>query len=766
MNCTLFRSVRTLLFCLILNSLHGQTTTITDSLRTKNPLWFGDTAWMNFTSQGLRTNAPGAGSLSWSLPSKAAINAQWQLNITLDFNPSSSNFCEVQFIDGPKGQYVLQLSGKSTDDLSLILRRPGHNDSTLTSLPGYLNQSKPELALKILRDSSYTFWVYDADSLLLSTTDSTLRSAQKLTLFCKYTSSRVDKFLFSTLHISGHIYKDTIAARLLQIQQKSPTTIALSFNEPCIPSPSALNGLIAYQQGIPIDTAHYPQLFEKNWFCTFSSPLPLGPIAFEIQNTVDSALNPSGPLWEFLTIQYTPEQTVALTAVQPFDHATTNFVRIYSPHALTANLHSVDLSGKTQSQTCVLDSGYTHLSNLHDLPRAGALWIEKDGIVLGHAIYDDLFNPSIANGYHALFRDTVGDLRGGWQVRPAGQAQIHPPHWDTARSANRINNIFLSTNQELWVEWNESWYSDPERPRSWQPDQPLMVKLKHVPEDSLKSLGLSVNSKILEPDSGGVVINEVHFAPSELEEFIEVANTTGQPIATERLWVSLYQHGRLIRSERLDVRQPTFASEPYSAVLLPEEILALPAPFSLPNDTCKIVLHTIEGDVFDQMSYWPLKKPHEHRSFERVALTVSGNDLLNWHYHIPALGQESEGSPNERNSVAGALPTLLAEVELERNWVSFDPMNYQPTTVLWVGAEAGERVWAEVRDGSGRIVKVLLAGVEVGVGKDGMGRHSVVIAPQEWGWTKVRSGIFWIHCMVGEGFVWRKKLVPISIFNP
>lgn len=58
-------------------------------------------------------------------PSNAAINAHWRLNISLDFNPSSSNFCEVQFIDGTKGQYLLQLSGNSSDALSLLLRRPG-----------------------------------------------------------------------------------------------------------------------------------------------------------------------------------------------------------------------------------------------------------------------------------------------------------------------------------------------------------------------------------------------------------------------------------------------------------------------------------------------------------------------------------------------------------------------------------------------------------------------------------------------------------------
>ena len=154
MNYTLFRSVRTLLFCLILTGLHGQKTTISDSLLIKNSLWSGDTAWMNFTSEGLRSNAPGAGSLNWSLPSNAAINAQWRLNIALDFNPSSSNFCEVQFIDGPKGQYALQLSGNSSDALSLILRRPGHSDSTLASLPGYLNQSAPKLRLRLTRDST------------------------------------------------------------------------------------------------------------------------------------------------------------------------------------------------------------------------------------------------------------------------------------------------------------------------------------------------------------------------------------------------------------------------------------------------------------------------------------------------------------------------------------------------------------------------------------------------------------------------------------
>ena len=211
-------------------------------------------------------------------------------------------------------------------------------------------------------------------------------------------------------------------------------------------------------------------------------------------------------------------------------------------------------------------------------------------------------------------------------------------------------------------------------------------------------------------DSGAVLLNEVHFAPENLEEFIELVNATDRPLSTAGLWLSLVQDSQLLRAEALDERRPYMDDPEFTPVLLPNEVLALKAPFSLPNDSCTLVLHTIAGEVLDEMTYWPLPSPLEHRSFERVALQTSGKERLNWHYHIPDLGQDSEGTPGAKNSVAGALPTLVAEAVLERDWVSFDPLNYQPTTVLWVGAGAGERVWAEVRDGSGRIMEVLLAG--------------------------------------------------------
>jgi hypothetical protein len=176
--------------------------------------------------------------------------------------------------------------------------------------------------------------VYDDQNLLLSATDSTLRNSRRFTLYCKYTASRVDKFLFSTLHLEGHAFQDTLPPHLISIAQESPRAVRLTFNEACVPAQGALNGLIAYHQGTAIDTALYPELDGRNWTCTFPKPLPRTALAFLLQNTVDTAQNPSGNLWEFLDIDYLPERCMAITAIQPFDQSLPSFLRIQSPTAL------------------------------------------------------------------------------------------------------------------------------------------------------------------------------------------------------------------------------------------------------------------------------------------------------------------------------------------------------------------------------------------------------------------------------------------------
>jgi len=785
MNCTLFRSVRTLLFCLILNSLHGQSTSISDSLITKNPLWSGDTAWMNFTSEGLRTNAPGPGSLHWSLPSNAAINAQWRLNIALDFNPSSSNFCEIQFIDGPKGQYVLQLSGNSSDALSLLLRRPGHNDSTLASLPGYLNQSSPTLRLRLTRDSTYSFRVYDDQNLLLSATDSTLRNSHRFTLYCKYTASRVDKFLFSTLHLEGHAFQDTLAPRLISIAQESPRAVRLTFNEACVPAQGALNGLIAYDQGTAIDTAFYPELDGRNWTCTFPQPLPRTALAFLLQNAVDTAQNPSGNLWEFLTIDYLPERCMAITAIQPFDQNLPSFLRVQSPHSTPATLHWRSLSGTERSYAIALDSGLTTL--YLDLPTTGAIWIEHEQILLAHHTLEDGFNPAQRQGYHMLQSDSLSFGRRYWSVVPSSKDSnwLQPSSFKT-----NPDQLFAESDGTLWLQWSDNAYTLTPRPNSWDPAQPYLTSISPWPSGQTWPWSFPPTTIASLPDSGHILLNEIHFAPDNLEEFIEIANLTDRPIATANLWLQLWDGLNLLRAGPLDTRAPRMKGTELSPILLPNEILAFPSPFALPNDSLTLELITAPGQILDRMTYYPLEAPKEHQSLERISWHSPGDVQANWHPHLPSLAEATEASPNMANSVAGALPTLPLEASIVPNFIDLGPNSIAggggsggsdagsgssagagsgatgtgPHATLWLHAERGDRLYVSLLDRTGRLLHPLVDGQVLPVAKKGA--IPFVLAPQNWSEGHLKSGIYWVQCRLEGTRGTRKKILPLSIYNP
>ena len=76
----------------------------------------------------------------------------------MDFNPSTANFCSFKFIESDWGYYAIQLSGSSGDDLSLMLHTP-EKDSVLAAISGHVNRNAVAVALRVERDSNYTFHV-------------------------------------------------------------------------------------------------------------------------------------------------------------------------------------------------------------------------------------------------------------------------------------------------------------------------------------------------------------------------------------------------------------------------------------------------------------------------------------------------------------------------------------------------------------------------------------------------------------------------------
>ena len=191
----------------------------------------------------------------------------------MGFNPSSANYCEFRFIENGSNYYAIQLGGNTSDNLSLILHTP-LKDTVIGHIPNYVNSNNPQVSLKILRDSSSHFLVYDDDSLLFTCTDSTLMRSESLSIYARFTSTRVDKFIFSTLLAEGFDFPDTIGPSILSCTVLNHFSLQVKWNEWC----ELANGFEAFllSDGAFKDTLTIRSHFDEYWYLEKPRPIPIG----------------------------------------------------------------------------------------------------------------------------------------------------------------------------------------------------------------------------------------------------------------------------------------------------------------------------------------------------------------------------------------------------------------------------------------------------------------------------------------------------------
>lgn len=697
---------RTFLFCLISNFLTAQFFWVTDSLRSPHPDWRGDTAHMTFTPSGLRSNAPDAGTLLWQRPSRASINAIWTLNATMEFNPSSSNFCEFTFIHSTQGSYLLQLSGNTNDDLSLIRRDPS-GDLTLATAPGYLNQSAPSLRIRITRDSTYTFHVFNDTTLIFSAQDSTIRNSNALQIFCKFTKSRVDKFLFSTLHASGYSFKDTIAPRITQIRQLDPTTARIFWNEPTIPAPGFLNG--AYT---PTDTALYPTLTHSYWDVEFPNPLSPGLKSINIEAAVDTAGNLSYPPAQFLNWTYSPTKSAQLLVYQPHDELAPPFLTLRTPSYLdTCTLEILHPDGDWDQYLLILTDSLNTLTpsptfqgpigsttllvpNLK-IPKDAVISLIKDGIYLLQRHAPNLLPPAQSRGHHALTSSNTDPS--GWSISENGTYDIRQTP-DYQPLANYISQIRAHSNGTLWAQFAHPVYHNISVPGSlgspdpythlWHPHRPFWLPLlpntpipwagdtllPHLPITELSSSGIPPTELPLSGFQGhspsqNLVINEIHFQPSTGSERIELWNPTAEHVSVVYGQLARMEvDGTLMYLEPFLPLGDCFAPEHWLAelhpVVLAESFLTVESPFALPDDSTCVELLDERGNLVDVFCYPESGSEERGLSWERIS---SAETAGGW--HVPDWGVGSEHSLGKVNSLFGSVGNGERWADLEPNYV-------------------------------------------------------------------------------------------------
>jgi len=210
----------------------------------------------------------------------------------------------------------------------------------------------------------------------------------------------------------------------------------------------------------------------------------------------------------------------------------------------------------------------------------------------------------------------------------------------------------------------------------------------------------------------------------------------------------------------------------------------------LPNDSLTLELITAPGQILDRMTYYPLEAPKEHQSLERISWHSPGDVQANWHPHLPSLAEATEASPNMANSVAGALPTLPLEASIVPNFIDLGPNSIAggggsggsdagsgssagagsgatgtgPHATLWLHAERGDRLYVSLLDRTGRLLHPLVDGQVLPVAKKGA--IPFVLAPQNWSEGHLKSGIYWVQCRLEGTRGTRKKILPLSIYNP
>ena len=194
-------------------------------------------------------------------------------------------------------------------------------------------------------------------------------------------------------------------------------------------------------------------------------------------------------------------------------------------------------------------------------------------------------------------------------------------------------------------------------------------------------------------------------------------------------------------------------------VILPDQFLAIPAPFSLPNQRTALELIGPFGKRIDAMTYAPWDDPlYDKHSAERISFSTSGADSLNWSPHHFNHASPSEASPNAPNSVAHLkLLQPNFDIELLQPNISFDPLNFSPTALLRLRVAAGAELSLSVHTASGRPIAFPMEKQPLSEGL-----QQVEIRPFDWhGRAPAKWGLL-AHCSSSGQYGTSTQNIPLK----
>lgn len=206
--------------------------------------WMGDPDhFIINASQQLQLNAPMGAGESWLYhPLVFTDSMEWNITIRLDFAPSTSN--QLRLYLGLTGEdpatatgYFIEIGATGTiDAVDLKYLSSGVSTLIASSEPGIVSTEPVDIRLRVLHHDSGLWEIFDSSNsipeLLFSTTHNItpLSSLSVFGIFCKYTDTRRDKFLFDDILIQP-LQSDETAPQWLTFEVVDEQTILLTFDE-------------------------------------------------------------------------------------------------------------------------------------------------------------------------------------------------------------------------------------------------------------------------------------------------------------------------------------------------------------------------------------------------------------------------------------------------------------------------------------------------------------------------------------------------------
>jgi hypothetical protein len=173
-----------------------------------NPLWVGQTADFSVDSGVLQLTAPAESTTSYiSTVMSPSPTMSWQCKFTLDFNPSSSNYCRLYLLSDSSvltgslnGYYVMV--GNATDEISLYKQSGAVKTKIIDGADGRVNSELVSATLKVTRSAEGKWMLSsrkdDETDFLVEgeATDLQFSDGSYAGIACNYTATRSDKFFF------------------------------------------------------------------------------------------------------------------------------------------------------------------------------------------------------------------------------------------------------------------------------------------------------------------------------------------------------------------------------------------------------------------------------------------------------------------------------------------------------------------------------------------------------------------------------------------